>query len=440
MYPEFVKVGPGNFVGIGFLPSMRTTNGLAAPVAKHLQGPTKAGFLEYKNSQIKMNQMSQTNKPITPFKWRMSNRGLLNSSQPSILKLFTYEAQMISKTIKKLTVSSLNVIQSTRLQRASASVLMGICLAGTVMLSVAPAHAQRNAVQAYPDVLQSSAAGPQSGIDVLGDRFAQLPGVVASQTRLVLYRLQDGRAGATSIFVDKRYHDSLVPGAWTQLCYSAGKAELATRQMEAAARAAKDRYDAISVLTLQPGQVQYLRVDMSGPQPVLRPVASAQALQDLGSTREQLHTISRVSQECNDVEQAPTAVAAPMQSFTLAADTLFGFNRSDRAGMTDAGIRAIDMLVARLLSDYSRIDRINLVGHADPLGLAVRNEALALERAQTVRDYIMQTRQLQTQVLAEGRGSREPVVRQCGNTPTPQAIACNQPNRRVAVEVTGLRR
>ena len=289
----------------------------------------------------------------------------------------------------------------------------------------------------YPAVIESSSAGGQARIDVLGERFTPLPAVASSQSRIVLYRLADSRAGATSVFVNDRYHDSLVPGAWSQLCHRTGSVELATRQMQAGTRPAKDRYDAISAVTLQPGQVHYLRVDMNGSQPLLRPVPAAQALQEIANTREQLHTVSRVAQDCVDVIQAPAVLA---QTYTLPADTLFAFDRSDRAGMTDAGTRAIDMLLSRLQNDYSRIDRVHLIGHADPLGLPERNERLAIERAQTVRDYITQTGQLQVPLTAEGRGSREPVVRYCGNSATAQAIACNLPNRRVAVQVTGVRR
>jgi hypothetical protein len=41
--------------------------------------------------------------------------------------------------------------------------------------------------------------------------------VVSSQSRIVFYRPDDGRAGATSVFIDDRYHASLVPGAWSLL-------------------------------------------------------------------------------------------------------------------------------------------------------------------------------------------------------------------------------
>ena len=318
----------------------------------------------------------------------------------------------------------------------TSSSLLALILTGACLLLAHPAHAQRS--ESHPAVVEGpSVSGGQARIDVLGERFAQLPAVATSQSRIVVYRLDDNRDGATSVFVNDRYHTSLVPGAWSQLCYRTGPVEIATRQMQAATHPAKDRYDTISAITLQGGQVHYLRVSDTNNRPVLRPVPAAQALQELGSARLQLHTVSRVAQDCMEVMTAP---AVPVQTYTLSADTLFAFDHSDRAGMTDAGTRAIDLLLSRLSQDYSRIDRVHLIGHADPLGRPERNERLAIERAQTVREYITTTGSLQAPMTAEGRSSREPVVRHCGNTATPQAIACNQPNRRVAVEVTGVRR
>lgn len=289
----------------------------------------------------------------------------------------------------------------------------------------------------YPAVIESSSGGVNSRIDVLGQRFAQAPNVAADQSRIVLYRLEDGRSGATSVFVNGRYHTSLVPGAWSQLCHRSGPVELATRQMHTTVRAARDGFDQASSLALTPGQAHYLRVDMNTGLPVLTPVAAAQARQELGSTREQLHTVSRAAQACNEVMTAPAPLAQP---YILSADTLFAFDRSDRAGLTDDGIEAIERLIDALQQDFSRIDQVHLSGHADPLGSVQRNEQLAVERAQTVREYMVKRGRLQAPITAAGMGSRQPVVRHCGQRATPQAIACNQPNRRVSVEVQGQRR
>lgn len=315
------------------------------------------------------------------------------------------------------------------LWRRRLALVIAAALSGSLWWGAGLAQAQQGN---YPAVIEAPGVGGEARIDVLGERFVRLPAVANNQSRIVVYRLPDNRAGATSVFVNDRYHASLVPGAWSQLCYSTGPAEISARQMEAATRPAKDRYDTISAINLQPGQVHYLRVSDANNRPVLHPVPAAQALQEIANTRLQLHTVSRVAQDCVEGFVA--------QTYTLPADTLFAFDRSDRAGMTDAGTRAIDLLLSRMQNDYSRIDRVHLIGHADPLGRPERNERLAIERANTVRDYITQTGQLRVPLTAEGRSSREPVVRHCGPTATPQAIACNQPNRRVAVEVTGQRR
>lgn len=277
-------------------------------------------------------------------------------------------------------------------------------------------------------------------IEVLGQNYATAPAISTRQSRIVVYSLGDQRLqGATSIFVNGTYHASLIQGAYSDLCYSPGNVELGARQMQVGQRP-KDPPDTITAMQLRGGQTHYLRVREQGGRPVLEPVAAAQAERELPARRLQLHTLSRVAQECI-VSSEPTQVTpAEASPHTLAADTLFAFARSDRAGMTALGTRAIDNLVQRLRNDYSRIDRLHIIGHADPLGSYIINERLAIERANTVRQYIETTRLLDVPISAEGRGSREPVLTECSRIDTPQARECNQPNRRVVIEVTGVRR
>ena len=276
-------------------------------------------------------------------------------------------------------------------------------------------------------------------IEVLGQSYASAPAVSARQSRVVVYSLDDLRLqGATSIFVNGTYHASLIKGAYSDLCYSPGNVELGARQMQVGQRP-KDQPDTITAMPLRGGQTHYLRVREQGGRPLLEPVAAAQAERELPSKRLQLHTISRVAQECITSNEPMPAAAEPVRH-TLPADTLFAFARSDRAAMTSAGLGAIDQILSKLRNDYSRIDRLHIVGHADPLGDYAINERLAIERANTVRQYIDSTGQLRAPISAEGRGSREPVVTHCGRIDTPQARVCNQPNRRVVIEVMGVRR
>lgn len=282
-------------------------------------------------------------------------------------------------------------------------------------------------------------------IESLGGGF-QIPGSVsAAQSRVVFYRAaQNLLPGATSIFLDGRYHASLEPGAWSALCYKTGPVEMGARQMRVGSLP-KDLPDTITAMSLTPGQTHYVRVQQSADKPVLQPVAAAQALQELVGTRQQIHTISRVEQVCQEaVAIAPAPVPAPApavtERITLPADTLFAFDRSDAQAMTGAGVQAIDRLMARLRSDFVQIDHLHVIGHADPLGQAERNEKLAQDRAQTVREYILGKGLQDVRITTEGRGSREPVVTTCARQATPASIACNLPNRRVVVVVTGQRR
>jgi outer membrane protein OmpA-like peptidoglycan-associated protein len=275
-------------------------------------------------------------------------------------------------------------------------------------------------------------------LESLGGAFVTPDPVSASQSRVVVYRRADSRLpGASSVFVDGRYHTSLVAGAWSALCYRSAPVELGARQTQVGSRH-KDLMDTITALNLEPGQTHYLRVQDSNARPVLQPVQTAQALQELAGTREQKHTISRVAQEC----VAAPAVAAPAsvrERITLASDTLFAFDRSDAQGLTGAGLQDIDRLMMRINESLARVEQLHVIGHADPLGNPARNEQLALARAQTVRDHLAGKGVKNVNITTEGRGSREPVVKNCPRVATAASIACNLPNRRVEVVVTGQR-
>jgi len=156
-------------------------------------------------------------------------------------------------------------------------------------------------------------------IDVLGQNYASAPAVSARQSRVVVYSLDDLRLqGATSIFVNGTYHASLIKGAYSDLCYSPGNVELGARQMQVGQRP-KDQPDTITAMPLRGGQTHYLRVREQGGRPVLEPVAAAQAERELPSKRLQLHTISRVAQDC--IPSSEPAQAEPVRH-TLAADNL----------------------------------------------------------------------------------------------------------------------
>ncbi len=259
-------------------------------------------------------------------------------------------------------------------------------------------------------------------------------GVGMDQSRVIFYRpINSGgnsvnASNAASVFVEKMYHASLIPGGYSSLCFRPGVTELGLREVKVGSPP-KDGQENILITDLARGQTQYIRVGDSNPRRwALESVSNEVANRELLSTKLEVQTISRVigAQECQF-----------NQKLQLAGDTLFKFDQSNQAGLTGAGSAALDQLVQKLNSDYKTISAISVTGYADPLGKAARNEKLSVERAKTVLAYLQSKGVNAPQMLSQGMGSQDLVVSNCEKVTNQKSIACNQPNRRVVIDVTG---
>ena len=327
----------------------------------------------------------------------------------------------------------------TKMKNFSFFKSLSVAIAASAVLAVS--------VQAQPTAVESIESKPGDSsqtIPVLGARFESLVAVSKGQGRVVLFRPvgTDALTGSTGVFINERFHTSMVAGGYTLICMQPGRVELGARQIKVGSRA-KDPIDSLTPLQLAGGQTAYLRVSELSGRPVLAQVSEAEALRQLANLREQVQAVSRVegAQRC---EAAPTQTATPIQTerLTLAADALFNFGRSDIDALTGIGKQAIQQLIQRVGRDYARIDRVHVVGHADPIGRPEANQILSVQRAETIRQYLQGQGMVDQSVsiTSEGRGATNPVVTGCGLVATPSAIRCHQPNRRVEVEVTGIRR
>jgi outer membrane protein OmpA-like peptidoglycan-associated protein len=140
---------------------------------------------------------------------------------------------------------------------------------------------------------------------------------------------------------------------------------------------------------------------------------------------------------------APAYVAPQPERITIGADALFLFDKSKPSEMLPEGKRKLDDLAARINQAYSRVDYISLVGYTDRLGPAGYNLSLSQARANTVKNYL-QAKGINAQIDATGRGAENQLVActQYKDTmPRSKALTdCLQPNRRVEVSVTGVKR
>ena len=309
----------------------------------------------------------------------------------------------------------------SKLKNLWALAFAGLFLAGCAQTSRVPLEP----VQA--------AASVRASLEPLGALFEQPSSPDVSQSRLVLYRFgQDNLPGATGVFVDGTYHASIVPGAWSQLCYRPGPVNLGARQMQVGTRA-KDLLDSITAMALVGGQTHYFRVMQENGYPVLKPVTQVQALRDLVGARQQMHTISRVAQDCIRGASLPLVPQVRQAPEKLTTQLMFDFDRSDLQAIVPADLIALDKQVKQWRDGPAEISTVHVMGHADPLGKPELNERLAMARAQTVREHILRQLPPGVQVSIESLGAKDPQVKHCEKSLSVRTIACNAPNRRVVV-------
>jgi len=292
---------------------------------------------------------------------------------------------------------------------------------------------------------QNYKTGPNSPLRTFGEKYDQGDQVADQQTRMVFYRTLPTSAvpGAASIYVNGAYHASLIPGGYSEVCVSPGAFELGLKSVTVG-REAKDLLDTITVVQSTGGQSMFFRVEeANNNRQLLKPVAKVEALREIKDMREQTHTISRVlgATECKYTPSPmPVPEIRPPQTIELSADALFAFGKSELSAITPPGQDTLNAFIAQVLDQYTQIDRLHIIGHADPLGQNEPNERLSVQRAQTILQYFSRSGLDKVRMTSEGRGSREPVVTMCGHVETPRAIACHAPNRRVSIEVSGIRR
>lgn len=137
----------------------------------------------------------------------------------------------------------------------------------------------------------------------------------------------------------------------------------------------------------------------------------------------------------------PAPVAAPVvqkESVTLLGDALFKFDKSGRDDLLPGGLERLRE-VAERFKQYRTIESISYTGHTDRWGTDAHNDALSLQRANTVRAYLESMGVKAGTTATEGRGKREPMVECSTQPPKAQQVVCLQPNRRVTIEVLGVK-
>lgn len=160
--------------------------------------------------------------------------------------------------------------------------------------------------------------------------------------------------------------------------------------------------------------------------------------------------VPRAMQEPVVVAAAPAPAPAPVapiaaapqpvlkKKVTFSADSLFDF---DQATVKSAGRQDLDKFAADIKgTDYETIE---VAGHTDRLGRVAYNQKLSTRRAEAVKTYLINSAGIPAaKINAIGKEASQPVTKadECrGGKATKKLITCLQPDRRVEVEVSGLK-
>ncbi|CAI8922095.1 Outer membrane protein assembly factor BamE [Pseudomonas sp. IT-P258] len=127
--------------------------------------------------------------------------------------------------------------------------------------------------------------------------------------------------------------------------------------------------------------------------------------------------------------QQMTTAATNVKKINLAADATFGFNS---ALLRSEGRVKLDQLISEL--NEAKLISISIIGYTDRFGSPTYNNNLSLQRANSVRSYLMERGVKGSQIEVDGRGSAEPLV-VCPGPKSPQVVSCLAPNRRTQITI-----
>ncbi len=140
-----------------------------------------------------------------------------------------------------------------------------------------------------------------------------------------------------------------------------------------------------------------------------------------------------------DAAPAPLINVAPTvetKRFTLTSDVLFNFNKST---LKVEGHQALDQLYSQLTSLDPKEGSVVVLGYTDRIGSDQYNQRLSEERARSVVDYLVSKGIPADRISARGMGESNPVSNCDGVKQRQSLIACLAPDRRVEIEVQGLK-
>ncbi|HTH58799.1 MAG TPA: Ig-like domain-containing protein [Paraburkholderia sp.] len=240
------------------------------------------------------------------------------------------------------------------------------------------------------------------------------------------------------VYVNGELEAALMPGGHTRFCVAKGTYSLEAYAGDAPLYAGKA--NPRTEIDLEAGRTYFIAVSENGtgePMPYRR----AQAERVLQSSREQIDILNRASAVVPCGNPEPNAEPpVTLLKFELDAAVLFEFAKGDSSAITPEGRGELQKIAAKVRALPPRsVTRVEVRGHADPIGSDTFNVKLSKARARTISQVLSEAGIAPELIFAEGLGSRSIAVRCSPNGDREKRIRCNAPNRRVEISVKGAR-
>jgi len=124
------------------------------------------------------------------------------------------------------------------------------------------------------------------------------------------------------------------------------------------------------------------------------------------------------------------------EKVTISSDNVFGFGN---ASLEPSGLWRLNRLADKIRT-LNSLEQVILIGHTDRLrsdGHPERNQLLSEQRAESVKQYLVNKGVSEDKIQASGEGSSQPLVDCDATQSKAKQVECLTPNRRVEIILRG---
>lgn len=277
-----------------------------------------------------------------------------------------------------------------------------------------------NPVNEAEDTPMVSTPGPAVTMTHTGTQYVPVGRIGNSLSQVVFYhpkKMGDSTVGVANIYVDREFQGALRSGEFSVFCVEPGKHTIEAYQNDAPGYAGKATPKTMARLV--GGKTYFVETNadhsVGTPVSVNRTQAESQLFGYKSSA-----TINRAS-----------AVKACEYEGGMSqlGNVLFTF-AGQKVSDIESGGKEIVQNMVDYIKGQPQIQRVDIVGHADPVGNPAFNQKLSVQRAETVKKMLVSKGVSASLLFTSGEGDNNPTV-DCSGLQNKERNFCNRANRRV---------